>query len=69
MRDDETYLILEDDVILEYDFSNRLNQYVKQLPIVWDMFYIGSGCNLHAKNLLTQILSKEIQPNALIRIL
>lgn len=40
-------LILEDDVFLCSDFKKRLNDYIKQLPDDWDMFFIGDGCNLH----------------------
>jgi glycosyl transferase family 25 len=40
-------LIFEDDVILSDDFLNIYNKYINQLPIDYDMFFIGDGCNLH----------------------
>jgi len=48
-------LILEDDVVLSNDFSNKLNMYMDKLPNDYDMLFIGNGCNLH------------IQPNKLIQ--
>jgi len=40
-------LILEDDAICHYQFKERLDYYVRQLPNDWDMLFIGDGCNLH----------------------
>lgn len=40
-------LILEDDVILDDEFGDKLNKGLKQLPDDYDMLFIGNGCNLH----------------------
>lgn len=45
--DDPYALILEDDAILEDDFTTKLNNYISQLPSYFDMLFIGNGCNLH----------------------
>ena len=39
----ESALILEDDATLESNFKTILENYMKQLPKVWDLFYIGDG--------------------------
>ena len=43
-------LILEDDVILDDEFGNKLNKSLKQLPDNYDMLFIGNGCNLHIES-------------------
>lgn len=43
----ENGLIFEDDVILSENFTDKLNQYIFQLPEDYDMLFIGDGCNLH----------------------
>ena len=40
-------LIIEDDVILDKNFNNKLSKALKQLPNDYDMLFIGNGCNLH----------------------
>jgi glycosyl transferase family 25 len=40
-------LILEDDVLLHDDFSSIFSNYMNELPIDYDLLYIGDGCNLH----------------------
>jgi GR25 family glycosyltransferase involved in LPS biosynthesis len=40
-------LILEDDAIFSEDFMERLNSYMKELPLDYDMLFIGDGCNFH----------------------
>lgn len=40
-------LILEDDVILDDNFGDKLNKGLEQLPDDYDMLFIGNGCNLH----------------------
>jgi GR25 family glycosyltransferase involved in LPS biosynthesis len=52
-------LIFEDDVILADNFINIFNKYLTQLPIDFDMLFIGNGCNLH-------IEPHIIQPNKFI---
>jgi GR25 family glycosyltransferase involved in LPS biosynthesis len=55
----EFSLILEDDVILCNNFKNTLDTYVSNLPLNWDMLFIGDGCGLHISN-------DKIQPNVYI---
>jgi glycosyl transferase family 25 len=43
-------LIFEDDIILCDNFINIFNNYITQLPIDYDMLFIGNGCNLHIRN-------------------
>jgi glycosyl transferase, family 25 len=40
-------LILEDDVILNKNFFDILEDYMKHLPKDWDVFYVGDGCDKH----------------------
>lgn len=40
-------LIIEDDVILDDKFGDKLNKGLEQLPDDYDMLFIGNGCNLH----------------------
>lgn len=56
IRNHDYALILEDDALLQDNFINILNEYMKQLPEDFDMFFIGSGCNLH-------IEKEKILPN------
>lgn len=55
-NESEYALIFEDDVILSSNFTDKLEQYVSQLPKDFDMLFIGDGCNLH-------IEKHVIQPN------
>jgi len=43
----EFALILEDDVILHHNFSQKLDFYMCRLPEEWDMLFIGDGCGMH----------------------
>lgn len=36
-------LILEDDVVLNDDFSEKIEDYYKQLPEDWDILFVGDG--------------------------
>ncbi len=40
-------LILEDDIVFKPTFREELAHYMVQLPDDWDVFYPGSGCDLH----------------------
>jgi glycosyl transferase family 25 len=46
-------LILEDDVILDINFNEKLNKYFDQFPLNsenkpdWDIIFLGDGCGLH----------------------
>lgn len=42
-----TALILEDDVILEENFTSKFNFSLSSTPRDWDVIFIGSGCDLH----------------------
>lgn len=46
----QSILILEDDVILDDSFIEKYNEYKLQLPTDWDIFFVGSCCNLHINN-------------------
>jgi len=43
----EYAFILEDDAILSDDFVYCINKYVKELPLDYDMLFLGNGCNHH----------------------
>ena len=45
----ESVLMLEDDVELHPDFINLFNNFKGQLPKNWDLAWVGSCCDLHAK--------------------
>ena len=40
-------IVFEDDITLYDDFDSKFIEYYKQLPDDWDIFYFGSGWNLH----------------------
>ena len=40
-------LILEDDIIMDENFSELFTKYLDQLPKTFDQLYIGDGCKLH----------------------
>ena len=40
-------MIFEDDVILTDDFREKLEEYIKELPENFDMFFIGQGQGVH----------------------
>lgn len=42
-RISEGAVILEDDALLAPDFAERLNSYYSQLPLDWDMLFLGDG--------------------------
>ena len=44
-------LIFEDDIILSNNFITKYNEYMKQLPDDYDMFFLGDGCKLHIPNI------------------
>jgi glycosyl transferase family 25 len=43
-------LVFEDDVILDDNFMEKLNNYIKELPEDYDMLFIGNGCGLHVNS-------------------
>jgi GR25 family glycosyltransferase involved in LPS biosynthesis len=47
-------LLLEDDVILDDNFNEKFNRYIKGLPSDWDMVYIGTCSNIHIDNKLLE---------------
>ena len=46
----DTILILEDDAMLDNNFFNQYQEYIKELPENWDIFWLGGCCGLHSKN-------------------
>jgi GR25 family glycosyltransferase involved in LPS biosynthesis len=44
---EKVHLILEDDVRLDVGFLSALDRCLKELPKVWDLFFVGLGCDLH----------------------
>ena len=44
-------LVLEDDILLCNDFTNRFNNQIKDIPNDFDIIWIGSCCNLHVSNI------------------
>jgi GR25 family glycosyltransferase involved in LPS biosynthesis len=55
----ESVLVLEDDVLFHNNFVDDFNRYVSELPIDYDMCFIGSCCNLHAQNITS---GKHVYP-------
>ncbi len=41
------HLVLEDDILIQPDFLNRLSRALTQLPDDWEIFFVGDGCDLH----------------------
>ena len=54
----EHALILEDDATIISDFKNTLENYIKQLPKFWDLFFIGEG-GLHKFHIPDYIIKKH----------
>ncbi len=46
----DSIIIFEDDVILDEGFITKFNEYKKQLPTDWDLFFFGSCCDLNINN-------------------
>jgi len=44
-------LIFEDDAILVDDFTSHFNHYASQLPLEWDLLWVGTCCDIHARNI------------------
>jgi len=42
-------LVLEDDALIPPDFMANLENYMSQLPDLWDIFWLGTCCNIHAQ--------------------
>jgi len=62
-------LILEDDALFNNRFRETLEHYICQLPIDWDMLFIGDGCNLHipydvVSRSNTNVFKKCLEPTA-----
>jgi glycosyl transferase family 25 len=45
-------LIFEDDIVLQNGFSNKLKNYIEQLPEDFDMCFIGECANLHIPDII-----------------
>jgi GR25 family glycosyltransferase involved in LPS biosynthesis len=52
-------LVLEDDVSFVEDFTIKYNEYIRELPINWDICWVGSCCNLHSKIIQGKHIYKE----------
>lgn len=58
---DDFVLILEDDSIFSDNFTDQFNELIFNTPKSFDMIFVSSGCNLHAKNITAdnRIYKKE----------
>lgn len=45
----QNVLVLEDDVMFVDNFINLFNCYTKELPMDYDLLWVGSCCGIHAK--------------------
>lgn len=61
---DEIFTVFEDDVILPYNFTTKLSQLVKQVPMDFDIIYLGSGSTRgrDIKYFINDILFKSFNP-------
>ena len=50
---DDFAIIFEDDSILDENFCQKFNTYMKQIQN-FDMIFMASGCDLHAKNIISE---------------
>jgi len=53
-------IIFEDDVTLNDNFKNDLLFYYNQLPDDWDVFFFGSGWNLHVPDNIVKNSDKNV---------
>lgn len=49
-------MILEDDAVLVDGFEEKFNSYYRQLPLDWDMCFVGSCCGLRSNNMRKDML-------------
>jgi GR25 family glycosyltransferase involved in LPS biosynthesis len=57
---DEYCLVLEDDALFNpTEFYSTLSKYMDQLPVNWDMLFLGDGCGFH-------IPEDELSPGKLV---
>jgi GR25 family glycosyltransferase involved in LPS biosynthesis len=49
-RDYKYTLILEDDALLDFDFSIKLDEYLKTLPQDFEVAYLNNGCSQHVRH-------------------
>lgn len=52
--DDTPALVLEDDAILAEGFADKLDQCIRQLPMDWDILFVGDGCGFHIPSSLIE---------------
>lgn len=49
---DEHGIVFEDDAILNTNYNELLDSFLKQLPDAWDILFTADCCNIHATNIL-----------------
>jgi glycosyl transferase family 25 len=49
-NDHDYAMILEDDVVLGHDFRRKIEKYINDLPLNWDMLFFGEGHGAHIPN-------------------
>ena len=47
-KDIDNVLVLEDDVVFSDNFVEKFNNYTNDLPLDYDLLWVGSCCNIHA---------------------
>lgn len=61
--DSDMILFLEDDVILNDDFNEKFDVYLKNTPTDWDAIYFGNGAGLKPSNIIkSQTAYKKQHP-------
>lgn len=61
--DSDIILFLEDDVIINHDFNDKFEVYLKNTPTDWDAIYFGNGANLKPSNVIkSQTAYKKQHP-------
>ena len=63
---DNIIMVLEDDIIFNEDFKEKLNEYYKEVPNDWDIIYLG-GSRLRGRKISEHVLKgvydKEVNGN------
>jgi GR25 family glycosyltransferase involved in LPS biosynthesis len=56
---DELTIVLEDDIIFNQDFINKLNNYLDNLPKTWDILFTCECSDLHSNNIVSDKIYYE----------